>query len=86
MAWSGSPKTIGPGTEICYNITMTKRLQTIMDWVAAVMANTETRWLTLILTIFFILICYAVGLSGLGQLTAMIYVMYFVTFWRRDDR
>jgi len=53
-----------------------------MHWLAGVMANTETRWLVLILSVFWILVFYAVGLAGLGQLTALIYIMYFVTFWR----
>lgn len=82
MAWSGSPKTIGLGRDLVYNTHM-NILQRIIDRIAQELQATETRWLTLILSVFAIVIFYAVGLTGLGQLTALIYIMYFVTFWRK---
>jgi hypothetical protein len=53
-----------------------------MGWLESLLQATETRWLVLILSVFWIMVFYAVGLTGLGQLTALIYIMYFVTFWR----
>jgi len=61
---------------------MTKHVQKIMSWLESLLQATEMRWLVLILSVFWILIFYAVGLAGLGQITALIYIMYFVTFWR----
>ena len=56
-----------------------------MAWLENIMRDTELRWLTLILSVFWILVFYAVGLSGLAQILALVYIMYFVTFWRRRD-
>ena len=85
MAKSGSPNAIGLGRDFVYNSTMTKRLQRFMAWLENIMRDTELRWLTLILSVFWILVFYAVGLSGLAQIIALVYIMYFVTFWRRRD-
>lgn len=86
MVWSGWPKTIGLGHDLCYNRAMTKHVQKIMSWLESLLQATEIRWLVLVLSVFWIMVFYAVGLTGLGQLTALIYIMYFVTFWRTHDR
>lgn len=65
---------------------MTQKLQQFMTWVERLLASTEVRWLVLILAVFWLLVFYAVGLAGLAQILALVYIMYFVTFWRGHDR
>ena len=45
----------------------------------------ENRWIVLIIAVIMMLGFRAIGLPGLADLLGMIYIMYFVTFWRRRD-
>lgn len=53
----------------------------LVQWTKA----TENRWLALILTVFAMLILRAAGAPGVADLLGMVYIMYFITFWRRHD-
>lgn len=50
------------------------------EWLRFELEAVEVRWLWFLLTVFFIVIFKAVGLSGISLLLALIYIMFYVTF------
>ena len=85
MVKSGSPNTIALGRNLVYNTTMKSRLKNIFERVAQELESLETRWTVLIIAVIMMLGFRAIGTPGLADLIGMIYIMYFVTFWRRRD-
>ena len=57
-------------------------LQTFFDVVSQEIQHLETRWLILTITVLIMLVLRALGAQGLADVTGLIYIMYFVTFWR----
>jgi len=82
MAWSGSPNAIAPGSDMQYNHSMRTRLQGFFDVLSRELMALETRWAVLIVTVILMLGFRAIGAAGAADLVGMIYIMYFVTFWR----
>ena len=68
-----------------YNNTMKSTLQNVFDRVAQELHSLENRWIVLIVAVIMMLGFRAIGLAGLADLVGMIYIMYFVTFWRHRD-
>ena len=60
-------------------------LQHAFDVVCRELRALETRWLVLIIAVIAMLGFRALGASGLADVIGMIYIMFFVTFWRRHD-
>ena len=60
-------------------------LQRVFDTVCRELQSLETRWLVLIIAVIAMLGFRALGASGLADVIGMIYIMFFVTFWRRHD-
>lgn len=85
MARSGSPNAIGLGRDFVYNSSMKSTLQNIFERMAQELESLENRWVVLIIAVIMMLGFRAIGLAGLADLLGMIYIMYFVTFWRRRD-
>jgi hypothetical protein len=65
---------------------MKSTVQSFLDRAAQELQAIETRWLVLIVAVILMLGFRAIGAPGLAELIGTIYIMYFVTFWRRDDR
>ena len=64
---------------------MKSTLQNIFERMAQELHSLENRWVVLIIAVIMMLGFRAIGLPGLADLLGMIYIMYFVTFWRRHD-
>ena len=79
------PNAIGLGRDFVYNSSMKSTLQNIFDRVAQELESLENRWIVLIIAVIMMLGLRATGMPGLADLIGMIYIMYFVTFWRRHD-
>ena len=60
-------------------------LQRAFDVVCRELQALETRWLVLIIAVIAMLGFRSLGASGLADVIGMIYIMFFVTFWRRHD-
>ena len=60
-------------------------LQRAFDVVCRELQALETRWLVLIIAVIAMLGFRALGAPGLTDVIGMIYIMFFVTFWRRHD-
>ena len=65
---------------------MRTRLQNFFETVSRELQALETRWLVLIVTVIVMLGFRAIGAAGAADLLGMIYIMFFVTFWRQHDR
>ena len=61
---------------------MKSYLQTFFDFVGREIQHLETRWLILTITALIMLVLRALGAQGLADVVGLIYIMYFVTFWR----
>jgi len=61
---------------------MRTRLQGFFDVLSRELMALETRWLVLIVAVCMMLGFRALGTPGIADLIGMIYIMYFVTFWR----
>ena len=64
---------------------MKSTLQNIFERMSQELHSLENRWIVLIIAVIMMLGFRAIGLPGLADLLGMIYIMYFVTFWRRRD-
>jgi len=62
---------------------MKSTLQSFFDRMAQELQALESRWLVLIVAVILMLAFRAIGTPGLAELIGTIYIMYFVTFWRR---
>lgn len=85
MVKSGLPNAIGLGRDLVYNKHMKSTLQNIFDRVGQELESLENRWIVLIIAVILMLGFRATGMPGLADLLGMIYIMYFVTFWRQRD-
>jgi hypothetical protein len=56
-----------------------EKIQSGIDWFCDLVGPIENRWLTLGLAVFAVLITKAAGASGLSDLIALIYIMFWVT-------
>jgi len=65
---------------------MTTRLQNFFRMLSRELQALETRWLVLIVAVIVMLGFRAIGAAGAADLLGMIYIMFFVTFWRPHDR
>ena len=61
-------------------------LQRAFDIVCRELQALETRWTVLIVAVIVMLGFRAIGAAGAADLVGMIYIMFFVTFWRQHDR
>ena len=58
------------------------RFDNAMLFVQNVLRDRDNRWVLLVTTVLVMMLLRALGAAGLADVIGLVYIMYFVTFWR----
>ena len=58
------------------------RFDNAMLFVQNVLRDRDNRWVLLVTTVLVMMLLRALGSAGLADVIGLVYIMYFVTFWR----